>query len=161
MRKLRVYLDTSTVSHLFADDVPEKRDDTTHLWRDFIKSKYDIFISPLLIEELENCSEPRRSKMLGKLSEIQFQIISKTEEVNLLAKEYIKGGVLREKSFDDCMHIAFAVVYNCDLIVSWNFKHLVNYKTINKVRIVNAINQYREISIISPTMLLDWSDEDE
>jgi hypothetical protein len=50
---------------------------------------------------------------------------------------------------------AFAVVYNCDIIISWNFKHLVNYKTINKVKIVNAINHYKEISIMPPSMLLE------
>jgi hypothetical protein len=31
----------------------------------------------------------------------------------------------------------------------------VNYKTISKVRVVNAINLYKEISIVSPTMLID------
>lgn len=40
-------------------------------------------------------------------------------------------------------------------MVSWNFKHLANVKTINKVKIVNAINWYREISIVPPTMLLE------
>ncbi|MDR1689398.1 MAG: hypothetical protein LBS21_12420 [Clostridiales bacterium] len=90
---------------------------------------------------------------------MQFHVLKKTNEVDALANEYINGGVLREKSFDDCLHIAFAVVYNCDLIVSWNFKHLVNYKTINKVKIVNAVNQYREIGIMSPTMLLEEVDE--
>ena len=78
--------------------------------------------------------------------------------MNQLAREYITHGVLNEKSFDDCMHIAFAVVFDCDVIVSWNFKHLVNFKTINRVKIVNAINQYREISIITPTMLLEEGD---
>ena len=71
---------------------------------------------------------------------------------------HLNHGVLKEKSFDDCMHIAFAVVYNCDVIISWNFKHLVNFRTINKVKIVNAINQYREVSIITPTMLLEEDD---
>ena len=47
------------------------------------------------------------------------------------------------------------LVYNCDIIISWNFKHLVNYKTINKVKIVNAINHYKEISIMPPSMLLE------
>jgi hypothetical protein len=48
---------------------------------------------------------------------------------------------------------------NHDVIISWNFKHLVNYNTINKVKIVNAINKYEEISIISPTMLLEDDEE--
>ena len=59
----------------------------------------------------------------------------------------------------DCLHIATAVVNDCDLIVSWNFKHLVNYKTISKVRVVNAINRYKEIGIVSPTMLVEGEEE--
>ena len=63
--------------------------------------------------------------------------------------------MLKEKSYDDCLHIAYAVIHHCDVIVSWNFKHLVNFRTIDKVKIVNAINRYKEISIISPTMLIE------
>ena len=158
MRKLKLYLDTSTISHLFADDAPEKMVDTNLFWEDVISNKYDIFLSPLVIDELENCHEPKRSQMFSKLELVQFQILEKTDEVSRLAREYIAGGVLKEKSHDDCLHIAFAVVHDCDIIVSWNFRHLVNYKTINKVKIVNAINNYREISIINPTMLLEEVD---
>ena len=96
--------------------------------------------------------------MFKYLDEINFQIFSKTSEIIRLANEYIAGGVLKEKSYADCLHIAFAVVYNCDIIVSWNFKHLANYKTINKVKIVNAINHYKEISIMPPSMLLEEVD---
>jgi len=158
MRKFKLYLDTSVLSHLFADDTPDKMVDTNILWKNLAGEKYDIFISPTVTEELEECGEPKRSQIYQKLREVKFQLLQKTNEVNQLAHEYINHGVLKEKSFDDCMHIAFAVVYNCDIIISWNFKHLVNFKTINKVKIVNAINQYREISIITPTMLLDEGD---
>ena len=155
MRKLKLYLDTSTISHLFADDTPEKMDDTNKFWEDVIKGEYEIFISPSVIDEIEKCAQPKRDLLYQKLDEITFQILAKTNEVSLLAQEYIINGVLKEKSHDDCMHIAFAVVYSCDVIVSWNFRHLVNFKTVNKVKVVNAINNYREISIVTPTMLLE------
>ena len=161
MRKLKLYLDTSTISHLFADDTPDKMRDTNLLWSDLAKGEYEIFILPTTAEELEDCGEPKRSKMYQRLGEVPIKILEKTTAVSELAREYINHGVLKEKNFDDCMHIAFAVVYNCDVIISWNFKHLVNFKTINKVKIVNAINQYREISIITPTMLLKEVDENE
>jgi len=135
--------------------------DTRRLWEDFVAEKYELYISPVLTDEVEKCAEPKRSKMFESMREISFQILSETPEVVELAREYIHGGVLTEKSFDDCMHIAFAVIYNCDVIVSWNFSHLVNYKTINKVRIVNTINRYREIAIVSPTMLIEGDNEDE
>jgi len=155
MKKLRLYLDTSTISHLFANDTPDKMRDTSLLWEDIINDKHDIFISPVVIDEIENCDEPKRSHMFERLEQIQFQILTRTDEVVRLSDEYIAGCVLKEKNYADCLHIAFAVVYNCDIIVSWNFKHLVNYKTINKVKIVNAINHYKEIIIMPPSMLLE------
>lgn len=155
MRKLKLYLDTSTISHLFATDTPHKMEDTNLLWTDLIKGKHDIFISPVVISEIKKCPEPRQSLMFEKLHQIKFQILNETDEVYTLAAEYIKGGVLNPKSSDDCLHIAYAVIYNCDVIVSWNFKHLVNFKTINKIKVVNTILMYKEIGIISPTMLVE------
>ena len=159
MRKLKLYLDTSTISHLFADDVPDKMADTNKLWDDFVSGKYELCISQVVVDEIEQCSEQKRNQLIAKMQLIEFEVLPETDTVKALAKEYIKGGVLKEKSIADCLHIVYAVVYSCDVIVSWNFKHLVNYKTINKVKIVNAMNRYGEIGIVSPTMLLEEDEE--
>ena len=158
MRKLKLYLDTSTISHLFANDTPEKMAETKLLWKDFISGKYKVFISQVVIDEVKNCPEPKQSNMIEQLGLIEFEILAETQEVTDLALEYIKGGVLKEKSIADCRHIAHAVVYNCDAIVSWNFEHLVNIKTINKVKVVNAIHHYSEMKILPPTMFLERED---
>ena len=158
MRKLKLYLDTSIISHLFADDTPEKMEDTNRFWHKLIVGEYDVVISPAVVNEIKKCAEPKQRLMLDKLQEIKFQILVETSETKDLAIEYIKGGVLKEKSLDDCLHIAYAVINNCDAIVSWNFKHLVNFKTINKVKVVNTLHRYREIGIISPTMLVEEED---
>ena len=158
MRKLKLYLDTSVISHLFADDTPEKMRHTNRLWDELIAGKYEVYISPVVIREMQNCGEPKRSQMFEQLEQIQYKTIEQTDEVNQLASEYLQQGVLKERSLPDCLHIAFAVVNNCDVIVSWNFKHLVNFKTIDKVRIVNTIQRYKEIGIIPPTMLIEEVD---
>ena len=159
MKKLKLYLDTSTISHLFASDTPHKMDDTNLLWADLIKGKYNIFISPVVISEIKKCPEPRQSLMFEKLEQIKFQILNESDEVYMLADEYIKGGVLNEKSRDDCLHIAYAVIYNCDVIVSWNFKHLVNIRTINGVRAVSSLEGYKGIDIITPTFIIQEGDD--
>jgi predicted nucleic acid-binding protein len=154
-KKYRIYLDTSVVSYLFSDSAHEKMEDSIQLWQECVADKFEIFISTLVLDEIERCPEPKRSHMLEKMGQIIFNTLKKTDEVDDLATEYIKGGVLSEKSRDDCLHIAYAVVHNCDLIVSWNFRHLVNVRTIDKVKVVNAINRYRGIEIVSPAMLID------
>lgn len=55
----------------------------------------------------------------------------------------------------DCQHIAAAVVTECNCIISWNFKHIVNIKTIHGVRAITNLTGYKTIDILSPTVLLE------
>jgi predicted nucleic acid-binding protein len=155
MRKIKLYLDTSVLSHMFAEDVPEKTEQTKLFWRELSGGKFEVFVSAITLDEIEQCAEPKCSKMIGKLKEIAYTIQPRTKEVIELANAYIKNGVLTSKSQDDCMHIASAVIANCDIIVSWNFKHLVNYKTIGGVKVVNSMNYYKAIEIMSPNMIIE------
>ena len=159
MRRTRVYLETSAISHLDAPDVPDKMADTKLFWQDLSDGKYEIFISPVVVVEIERTAEPKRGFMLEKMKALELQLLAESGEAKALAEEYLRQGVLTPKSRDDCLHIAYAVAYQCDVIVSWNFRHMVNYRTIDRVRIVNAINRYREIAICSPTMMLKEESE--
>ena len=155
MKKQKIYLDTSIISYLFADDTPEKKADTEKLWEILKIEKYEIFLSERVLSELVNCSEPKKNLMIKRLGEISYETLVMSSEVEMLTKAYLKNNVLSAKSTSDCEHIAFAVVAGCGIIVSWNFKHLVNLKTINGVRFVNSVNNYAEIAIVSPSMILE------
>ena len=152
-RKLKIYLDTSVISYLFADEAPEKMAETKKLWQDIVANKYDVYLSDTTLLEIMKCGEPKKSAMTKELEKIIYTHLEINDEVKFLKNEYINNGVLSPNSVDDCYHIAFAVASRCNVIASWNFKHLVNYKTNSKVKIVNAIINYGEVSIISPTML--------
>ena len=161
MRKPRIYLDTSVISHLDAPDTPDKQVDTRELWELIKAGEYDVCISPVVIGEVMECPEPKRTTLLECLGEIHYTELQKTDEVVELAGRYLKAGILRQKSFDDCQHIAYACVYNCDMLISWNFKHLVNVKTIAGVKSVNALVGYREMPIYRPTMLVSGGADDD
>ncbi len=159
MKKLKIYLDTSVISHLDASDALREQTDTRKLWDEIIAGQYDACISPVVMLELDACSEPKRSALLKHLGNIIYVELDETEEVLELAKRYFESNILPKKSERDRQHIAYACVYNCDMIVSWNFKHLVNYKTISGVKGVNALAGYREMPIFSPTMLIEGDAE--
>lgn len=59
IEKLRLYLDTSVLSHLLQEDVPEKMADTRQLWEMFRTGKYEVYLSTVTLEELKGCSEPK------------------------------------------------------------------------------------------------------
>jgi predicted nucleic acid-binding protein len=68
MKKLKIYLDTSVISHLDAPDVPDKMADTLKLWEYIKAGVYDVVISDVVTDELAKCAEPKRSKLAFYLS---------------------------------------------------------------------------------------------
>ena len=68
MKKLKIYLDTSVISHLHQDDVPEKMADTLKLWDEIKQEKYDVYLSDTTLEEIRKCSQPKLD-ILSKRSE--------------------------------------------------------------------------------------------
>ena len=89
------------------------------------------------------------------MNEIRFTILDITEDITAVANKMIEMGILTQKSFDDCQHIATAVVHECNCIISWNFKHIVNIKTIRGVRAITNLEGYKGIDIINPSVLLE------
>jgi len=161
MKQLRIYLDTSVISHLDAPDAPKEQADTRKLWNAIQAGKYQVYISPVVMLELDNCSEPKRSIMVRKLQDIRYTELQANDEVLELAAQYLKAGILPPRSARDRQHIAYACVYNCDMIVSWNFEHMVNYKTISGVKSVNALAGYKEMPIYTPTILISGGASDD
>lgn len=154
-RKLKVYLDTSVISHLMQEDVPEKMADTRKLWKMFQDSIYDVCLSSLTLKEVSDCPEPKRSMLRDYLKVIKYSTFEITQEASNVARQLISMGILTEKSLDDCQHIGVAVVNDCDCIISWNFKHIVNIKTIRGVRAITNLEGYKPIEIWSPSVLLE------
>lgn len=93
-----------------------------------------MYLSNTTLEEINNCKQPKRGIMFNYLSEIEYTTLSSNDEIDHVAEQIIELGILTQKSFDDCIHIATAIVNACDIIVSWNFKHMVNIKTIRGIR---------------------------
>lgn len=160
MKKQKIYLDTSVISHLQAPDAPEKMRDTIRLWRNIKNGEYAIYISNTTIDEINDCNEPKRSFMLAKLKEIEVTVVNAETEVDDLSQEFIKLGILKEKSIDDCMHIATALLLKCDVIVSWNFKHIVNDKTIEGVKTISKTKGLDGIKIYCPSILIGGDDNE-
>ena len=77
-----------------------------------------------------------------------------------LAQAYVSAGVVGHANQTDALHVAAATVARADLVLSWNFRHIVNYNRIRGYNGVNALNGYPPIEIHSP-LELDHGDEGE
>ncbi len=67
-----------------------------------------------------------------------------------MAQAYIDNDIIPEEYRNDALHIAVATLQDVDLLVSWNFEHLVNPETRRKVKAVNLLKGYKEIDIVTP-----------
>jgi hypothetical protein len=63
--------------------------------------------------------------------------------------------IVSKKYEDDALHIAIATVLEVDVLVSWNFKHIVNLDKIRKFNAVNLLYGYKTIEIRSPREVIE------
>ena len=126
------------------------------LWNEFITSKKHALLSDLLLLELEEAPAGVR-RLMNDLPDDFVEHISLDEEAIDLATAYLEDGAVAESSLSDARHIAIATITRADVLVSWNFKHIVN---LNRIRRFNAVNLklgYPIIEIRSPSEVLDES----
>ena len=96
------------------------------------------------------------NKYIRKGFHSNIELISSSEESKSLANNYIAENVVGVTSFDDCHHIAIATISKVDILVSWNFKHIVNVFRIRGYNSVNLKIGYSPIEIRSPKDIIDY-----
>lgn len=125
---IRVYADTSIFGGVF-DEEFEKPSRT--FFSQVNSGKFKLVTSVVVRLEIEAAPENVR-RFFRKMAAIA-EVSGITEEAIRLQREYIRVGILPAKWSDDALHVALATVSGCGLIVSWNFKHIVNFRKIGVV----------------------------
>jgi predicted nucleic acid-binding protein len=147
----RFYFDTSVFGGVYDIEFDTL---STRLF-DRVKSGEIICVySELTVGELDNA--PQRVKdFLSSLPEENTEYVQLTDEALSLAHQYIAERVVGETSFDDCVHIALATIHKADVLVSWNFKHIVNIYRIRGYNSVNIRQGYASLEIRSPKDIIE------
>ena len=150
-RKIRVYLDTSVISSLFDEKNPERKSLTEAFFAEI--EYFETFISEITVAEIERTPS---MKLRGKMQDavLRFSVLTLTDDIEWIVSEYIRHGAVPEGYPEDAYHIGIAVIKEVDYLLSWNFKHIVRRKTRDIVRMVNTLNNLRQIEIITPAELL-------
>lgn len=146
MRVLRVYVDTSVIGGCFDAEFSLW---SNRLFEDFQSKRFVPVVSSIVATEIESAPEAVRGK-LDEILGLDADFLEVTEEVVALADVYTVHGAVPTKFRNDLLHIALATVANVDVLVSWNFKHIVR---LEKIRIFNAVNLelgYKTLQIHSP-----------
>ena len=166
MKKLSIYLDTSIINFLFADDAPEKKEITIDFFDNFVqKNVYNIYISPIVIDEINRTKEKSKKDMLlDVISKYNIHILdirNNMIEIEALASKYIQDNIIPKGKIDDALHVAISTVFEIEILLSWNYKHLVNIHKERKFTSINLSEGYfKNLKLTTPYDVV-YYDEDE
>ncbi len=143
---MRVYIDTSVVGGCFDDEFSEE---SRALFDMAKRGKISFLISNILADELTLAPE-RVQKGVTELPQESLEVVQENEEWRGLRDKYLEAGVIGITYANDAHHVAIATVSGADMIVSWNFKHIVHYEKIRQFNQVNTEAGSGAIEIFSP-----------
>ena len=143
----QIYLDTPVIAAYFDFHKPI-RQLITQKWFEYNAQEYQLFASTVVLEEIhKNTDQILLVKMLQLLDEYVVSILEVNEEITRLAEQY-RSQILPQE-INDTLHLAIASYAQLDAIVSWNFRHIVNLKTMKIIQEINVQQNYSEIQILT------------
>ncbi len=151
--KSRIYVDTSVVGGCEDEEFAEH---SVRLMDCFVRGEFILVVSTLTLRELDAAPEQVREH-LSRVPVAHVMTLQPDAEAIDLAEAYVAQGVISPKMRADAQHIAIATVARVDVLVSWNFKHIVNLQRIHGYNSVNLRGGYPTLEIRTPREVL--SDE--
>lgn len=150
----RLYLDTSVYGGYFEDEFEKW---TKSLFDKILAGEFQVLFSDVIEGELESAPEEVQ-ELAMRIPDHINEYVSLTDQVIQLADRYIEEGVVGKTSRADCFHISLATLNNADVLISWNFKHIVNFKRIRGYNAVNYKLGYKILDIRTPREILDYEE---
>lgn len=152
-RTIKVYADTSVYGGVFDEEFAE----ASQAFFDLVRAgDFTLCVSEVVHQELS--AAPEKVNELFQKFLPEAQLLDIEPDALELQQAYIAEGILTEKWYDDALHVALATVSECDIIVSWNFKHIVNFRKIPLFNAVNVLKGYRQIAIYSPLEVVNYEE---
>lgn len=146
MKRLRVYLDTSVIGGCFDAEFATW---SNALVADFEANRFAPVVSELVAAEIQ-LAPAQVQRKFNQLLGLGAELRTVEQEALDLSAEYSHRGILPLRFRNDLLHIAVATVANVDVLVSWNFKHIVRFDKIRQFSAVNLEVGYKPLEIYSP-----------
>jgi predicted nucleic acid-binding protein len=151
----RIYTDTSVIGECLDEEFKEA---SLQLINMFKLGAAVLVVADLTLLELEAAPSEVRA-VIEDISEEHKEYIELTAEAVELAQHYIEAGVIGATKRVDAQHIALATVHRVDVLVSWNFRHIVNLQRIHGYNSVNIRYGYPLLEIRTPQEVVHYEEE--
>lgn len=147
----RFYIDTSVIGGVFDTEFEEH---SIILMEKIKLGQIKAVISEVTESEIMKARKEIRDYYTS-LPKSSIEFVDITKDAVLLADNYIKEKVVGKTSRNDCLHIGIATTNRVDILVSWNFKHIVNIYRIRGYNSVNIKLGFPTLEIRSPKDIVE------
>ena len=148
----RIYVDTSVIGGCEDDEFKEH---SLELFGHFVNGGLRLVLSGLTLQELAGAPQPVRDH-LSRVPDQNIEVVQLGVESRELAETYIREGAISENMRADAQHITMASVARVEVLVSWNFRHIVNLQRIQAYNAVNLRTGHPAIEIRAPREILPY-----
>ena len=151
----RMYIDTSVFGGFFDKEFEKE---TKPFFEKLVQKRVKVIVSE--IQELEIYRAPVYIQdFFESLPAELIERVELTDEARELAEKYISEKVVGQTSRADCQHIAIATINIAEVLVSWNFKHIVNLERIRGYNSINFREGYQMIEIRTPKEIFNYEND--
>jgi hypothetical protein len=113
--------------------------------------KYNLFISVVVFTEIARAKEELAARLRNLIKELDPVVLELDDEIDQLAQAFLEHGVVPPSKVEDAQHVAAAVVHDLDVLVSWNYRHLVNMRRREEFQRISVMNgYYKALQIVTP-----------
>ena len=164
MRKWRIYLDTSVINFLYADDAQAYRAITVEFFDQRLE-QFEVFISDVVLFEIGKTEDHEKKAVLFEAIRkynLKTMLIheNKMAEITSLADRYISAGIIPTRKRQDALHIAICTVFEFDVLLSWNFRHLANFQKQVQINALNETSGYlKKLYLLTPLEVMDENND--
>lgn len=152
---LRAYVDTSVFGGAFDDLFLTE---SKRFFSLALAGQFQIVTSGLVTMEISRAPANVRTWYEELLPAMEIVEVDNVDAVRL-ARAYVEAGIVTPKWQLDALHVAYATITCCSMIVSWNFKHIVNFQKVPLYNAVNVLQGYGPIAIHSPMEVVTNEEE--
>jgi hypothetical protein len=157
-----IYIETSVPS-FYHETRPERgllsRRDWTRQWSALPRVDQEWVIGLPVISELEETPQPKRDKALALIAELR--LLPYAPGIAEIVEVYFANKPMPLEAQGDAEHLALGSFHNCDMLVTWNCRHLANANKFGHIHRVNALLGLRTPALVTPLQLLEKDDENE
>lgn len=159
MQKFNVYIETSVWSFAFAEDVPDYQADTLEFFKLCRERTFEPCVSTAVLNEIQFADAPLRKRLEELIRSVKPILLPWLPEVDILSEAFVREKVVPPGKPEDARHVAIAMVHSLDVLVSWNFRHIVNIRREERFNAVALLEGYHHrLRIVSPKELIYYDE---